>query len=73
MKSFIDYIEDTFQGVEDDGTLYRYKRLVLERMTARANEVTHAGLRDEQVLNDLIISEFPRLKVCKRELQKILR
>lgn len=33
MKSFIDYIEDTFQGVEDDGTLYRYKRLVLERMT----------------------------------------
>ena len=62
MKSFIDYMEDTFQGVEDDGTLYRYKRLVLERMTARANEVTHAGLRDEQVLNDLIISEFPRLK-----------
>ncbi len=41
MKSFIDYIEDTFQGVEDDCTLYRYKRLVLERMTARANEVTH--------------------------------
>ncbi len=62
MKSFVDYIEDTFQGVEDDGTLYRYKRLVLEKMTERANEVTHTGLRDEKVLNDLIISEFPNLK-----------
>lgn len=62
MNSFIDYIEDTFQGEKDDGTLYRYKRLVMERMTERANEVTHAGLQDEQVLYDLVVSEFPRLK-----------
>lgn len=62
MKSFIDYIEETFQGEKDDGTLYRYKRLVMERMTERANEVTHAGLQDEQVLYDLVVSEFPRLK-----------
>lgn len=62
MKSFIDYIEETFQGEKDDGTLYRYKRLVMERMTERANEITHAGLQDEQVLYDLVVSEFPRLK-----------
>lgn len=29
MKSFIDYIEETFQGEKDDGTLYRYKRMVI--------------------------------------------
>lgn len=62
MQNFVDYIETTFQGVADDGTLYRYKRQLLGKMTERANDVTHAGLRDEKVLNDLIISEFPNLK-----------
>lgn len=61
MQSFIDYIESTFQGTADDGTLYRYKRQLLESMTERANEVTHAGLTNPQVLNDLIISEYPDL------------
>lgn len=62
MQSFVDYIESTFQGTADDGTLYRYKRQLLGKMTERANEVTHAGLRDDRVLNDLIISEFPDLQ-----------
>ena len=62
MNSYIDYIEDTLQGIPDDGTLYRYKRQVLDQMSERAAEVTHAGLRDEKVLTDLIISEFPNLK-----------
>lgn len=30
-------------------------------MTARAAEITHAGLRDEKVLYDLVISEFTDL------------
>ena len=62
MQSFVDYIESTFQGTADDGTLYRYKRQLLGKMTERANEVTHAGLHDDCVLNDLIISEFPDLQ-----------
>lgn len=73
MQSFIDYIESTFQGTADDGTLYRYKRQLLEKMTERANEVTHAGLRDEQVLNDLIISEFPDLQDDYRRFYKANR
>lgn len=62
MKSYIDYIEDTLQGIPDDGTLYRYKRQVLDRMNELAAEVTHAGLRDQKVMTDLVISEFPDLK-----------
>lgn len=54
MSSYIDYIEDTLQGVPNDGTLYRYKRQVLDQMSERAAEVTHAGLRDEKVLTDQI-------------------
>ncbi len=62
MSSFVDYIENTFQDVSDGDMLYRYKRLVLDKMTERANEITHTGLHDEQVLTDLIVSEFPNLK-----------
>lgn len=62
MSSFIDYIENTFADTANNDTLYRYKRLVLDKMTERANEVTHTGLHDEKVLDDLIISEFPHLK-----------
>ncbi len=81
MQNFVEYIENTFQGVADDGTLYAYKRQLLEKMTERANEVTHAGLRDEKVLDDLIISEFPDLHAdykrfsvaeCKKRREKAL-
>lgn len=61
-KNYIDYIEGALQNAPDkNGTLYRYKRRVLDQMTARAAEVTHAGLRDDKVLTDLLISEFPDL------------
>lgn len=62
MQNFIEYIEEAFQGQADSDTLYRYKRQLLGKMTERANEVTHTGLRDDKVLNDLIISEFPDLQ-----------
>lgn len=61
-NNFISYIEGAFAGVSDTDTLYRYKRGVLEKMTARANEIAAAGLQNEAVLNDLIISEFPNLQ-----------
>lgn len=62
MEEYIRYIEDTLAGMPDDGTLYRYKRKVLDEMTERANEITHAGLKDEKVLADLVEDEFPDLK-----------
>lgn len=61
MQNYVDYIEMTFQGAKDNGTLYRYKRQLLDKMTERAAAITHAGLHDEKVLYDLVISEFPDL------------
>ena len=48
MEKIIDYIEDSLAGIPDDGTLYRYKRKILNEMDERADEITHAGLKDEQ-------------------------
>ena len=72
MADFIDYLENTFQGEKDDGTLYRFKRQTLEKMNERANEITHTGLRDDKVLYDLVVSEFSDLKkgcaaFCKQD------
>lgn len=62
MSDFIDYIESAFSGEKDDGTLYRFKRQLLEKMNERANEITHTGLKDEKVLYDLVTGEFSDLK-----------
>lgn len=62
MDNFIQYIENTLAHVPDNGTLYHYKKRILDEMTQRANEITGAGMKDQTVLNDLIISEYPDLK-----------
>lgn len=62
MKDFIDYIEDSCAEIPDGAVLYRYKRELLEKMTERANEITHSGLKDEQVLCDLIKDEYPDIR-----------
>ena len=59
MKDFIDYIEESCAGIEDGAVLYKFKRELLAEMTDRANEITHSGLKDEQVLCDLIKDEYP--------------
>ncbi|MCR4925818.1 MAG: hypothetical protein K5917_05975 [Clostridiales bacterium] len=61
MESFIEYIEKSLPDQPGNKTLYNYKKQLLDKMTDRANEITHSGLKDEKVLNDLIISEFPDL------------
>lgn len=67
MKNFVDYIEEELKGVPDSESLYRYKKELLDKMTERANEITHSGLSDEKVIADLIRSEFPDLKGGYRE------
>lgn len=62
MKSFIDYIETSCAELKDDRMTYLYKKKLLDEMTERANEMTHAGLKDEKVLADLIADEFGNLK-----------
>lgn len=61
MTSFIEYIEKSCADLKDTQMSYLYKKSILDKMTDRANEITHAGLKDEAVLADLMADEFPNL------------
>lgn len=58
MRDFIEYIETSCAKLKDNHVTYLYKKKLLDEMTERANEITHAGLKDEKVLADLIADEF---------------
>lgn len=62
MQKIIDYIEKSCEGLKDDNVSYQYKRKLLDRMSERAGEIIHAGLKDENVIIDLIADEFGDIK-----------
>ena len=62
MKNFIEYIEESCKNIKDTQISYKYKKGLLDEMTERANEITHAGLRDEKVLADLMANEYPDIE-----------
>jgi hypothetical protein len=62
MKKIIDYIESSCKRLGDDRTVYLYKKKLLGQMSARAEEIAAAGLKDEAVLRDLIADEFGDLE-----------
>ena len=62
MATFTDYVEKSFEGMNESKLLYRFKQVKIAEMTERANEIISAGLKDNKVLSDLIISEYPDLK-----------
>lgn len=57
MESFYQYIEKTLPNRPNDPVLYKFKKRALDDMIERANELTSKGLKDERVIEDLIISE----------------
>ncbi|MBO5936330.1 MAG: hypothetical protein J6Q79_01800 [Clostridia bacterium] len=58
MQKIIDYIEKSCSGLKDDQVTYYYKKKLLDGMSQRADEMIHAGLKDEKVILDLIADEF---------------
>lgn len=74
MRDFIEYIEASCEKLPDNHITYLFKKKILDEMTDRANEMTHAGLRDEKVLADLMADEYPDLpaqyKVWSKEYKK---
>lgn len=62
MKDFVNYIEDSCKDIKDSATLYKYKKKMLDTITERADEITHSGLTDNDVLYDLIACEYPDIK-----------
>lgn len=62
MQKIIDYIEKSCDGLKDKQLTYYYKRKLLDEMSQRASEIVHAGLKDENVIIDLIADEFGDIK-----------
>lgn len=62
MKKFIQTIEDACKDVKYSEILYQYKRNLLDEMNDRACDVRQAGLQDEGVIEDLILSEYPDIR-----------
>ena len=62
MKKFIDTIEDACKDFKYSELLYQYKRNLLDEMNDRACDVRQAGLTDESVVEDLILSEYPDIR-----------
>lgn len=62
MEEFITYLENSLADEKDGPILYKFRRVALEEMSQRANEVEARGLTDKKVISDLIISEYPDIK-----------
>ncbi len=62
VKVFIDAIENACKDVKYSELLYKYKRDLLDEMNDRACDVQQAGLTDEKVISDLILSEYPDIR-----------
>lgn len=58
MERFFQYVEQALPDRGANDTLYKFKRKTVDEMFARANELTARGLKDENVINDLIIDEY---------------
>lgn len=61
MEKFVAYIEQALPDRPGDALLYRFKRQVVDEMTARAKTVRARGLKDQKVIDDLVLSEYPDL------------
>lgn len=59
MKKTLAYFDDAFKKLPDSKTAYRFKKEFIDEITDRANELTHRGIKDENVISDIIIGEHP--------------
>lgn len=72
MNKLIDYIETSCKKLGNNQSSFHYKKMILTEMTQRADEISHAGLKNEKVLAELIANEFCDLEAgyAKYEKQK---
>lgn len=62
VKKIFSYVDSALDSLPDSKELYKFKKMLTDSLTDRANEITHSGLRDEKVLEDIILSEHPDVK-----------
>lgn len=61
MAGFIEYVDKSLENLPDSKSLYQFKQKIIAEMTERANELVSKGIKDDNVINQLIISEYPNL------------
>lgn len=62
MEKFYQYIDSSLPDDSGNKLLYKFKRKTLDEMTERANQLTARGLKDKNVISDLVISEYSNIK-----------
>ncbi len=56
--TFTQFANETLKNLPNTKTAYEYKQHVIAEMTKRANELISSGLKDNKVINEMIIEEF---------------
>ncbi len=63
MSLFSDYIDDKLKGVPNaNGSLERYKKMILKRMEDKASSDTYKGMQEKEILEVLAAGEFKDLR-----------
>lgn len=83
MANFIEYVDNSLKGFPETKTRYEYRQKIISEMTERANELIAKGIKDDNVITQLIISEYPNLsedygkvvgeKIKKKKARKSLK
>ena len=62
MADALSYIDEAFGAIPETPRSYKFRMQLVDEFTERADELTHRGIKDRNVINDLIISEHPDIK-----------
>lgn len=62
MSNLMDYVNSSLEGISDSDLLYKFKSGLIADLTERANEITHAGLGDKDLIDEIVISEHPDIR-----------
>ena len=72
MKRIMEYIDSSLSAFPQNKYSEKFRQNLIDEVTERANDITHAGLSDEKVIEDLIISEHNDIKTEYKEYIKEL-
>lgn len=58
MEQFYQFLDNALPDKQGDNSLYKFKKQTIDSMFQRANELASRGLKDEAVINDIVIDEY---------------
>lgn len=59
MANFIEYVDKSLESFPDTKSRYEYRQKIISEMTKRANDLISKGIKDDNVITQMIISEYP--------------